>query len=88
MIMRFIRIYEIQSWKYSIFFCTIQSFDTFQKQEIFTGAGAIQGQLADLDLEIIVYYSLVDWKKLGEEGPMANEWKDRKVRRLSYFLFK
>nr|QGQ56144.1 RNA polymerase beta' subunit [Monimopetalum chinense] len=79
--------YEIQSWKYSIpLFFTTQGFDTFRNREISTGAGAIREQLADLDLRIIIEYSLVEWKELGEEGPIGNEWEDRKVGRRKDFL--
>nr|YP_010884271.1 RNA polymerase beta' subunit [Pentaphragma spicatum]WIW75584.1 RNA polymerase beta' subunit [Pentaphragma spicatum] len=79
--------YEIQSWKYSIpLFFTTQGFDTFRNREISTGAGAIREQLADLDLRIIMDYSLVEWKELGEEGPTGNEWEDRKVGRRKDFL--
>nr|WRK84113.1 RNA polymerase beta' subunit [Polygala sibirica] len=79
--------YEIQSWKYSIpLFFTTPRFDTFRNREISTGAGAIREQLADLDLRIIIDYSLVEWKELGEEGPKDNEWKDRKIRRRKDFL--
>nr|QVD43285.1 RNA polymerase beta' subunit [Primula asarifolia] len=79
--------YEIQSWKYSIpLFFTTQGFDTFRNREISTGASAIREQLADLDLRIIIDYSLVEWKELGEEGPIGNEWEDRKVGRRKDFL--
>nr|UBS91955.1 RNA polymerase beta' subunit [Primula obconica subsp. obconica]UBS92038.1 RNA polymerase beta' subunit [Primula obconica subsp. obconica] len=79
--------YEIQSWKYSIpLFFTTQGFDTFRNREISTGASAIREQLADLDLRIIMNYSLVEWKELGEEGPTGNEWEDRKVGRRKDFL--
>nr|QWE50212.1 RNA polymerase beta' subunit [Biophytum sensitivum] len=79
--------YEIQSWKYSIpLFFTTQGFDTFRNREISTGAGAIREQLNDLDLRIILDYSLVEWKELGEEGPTGNEWEDRKVGRRKDFL--
>nr|UVF31954.1 RNA polymerase beta' subunit [Ricinus communis] len=79
--------YEIQSWKYSIpLFFTAQGFDTFRNREISTGAGAIREQLADLDLRIIIDYSSVEWKELGEEGPTGNEWEDRKVGRRKDFL--
>nr|YP_010145876.1 RNA polymerase beta' subunit [Vernicia montana]QQO79715.1 RNA polymerase beta' subunit [Vernicia montana] len=79
--------YEIQSWKYSIpLFFTTQGFDTFRNREISTGAGAIREQLADLDLRIIIDYSSVEWKELGEEGPTGNEWEDRKVGRRKDFL--
>nr|YP_010006838.1 RNA polymerase beta' subunit [Passiflora deidamioides]QNR05605.1 RNA polymerase beta' subunit [Passiflora deidamioides] len=78
---------EIQSWKYSIpLFFTTQGFDTFRNREISTGAGAIREQLADLDLQIIIDYSSVEWKELGEEGSTGNEWEDRKVRRRKDFL--
>nr|YP_010888878.1 RNA polymerase beta' subunit [Pedicularis gracilis]WJJ68727.1 RNA polymerase beta' subunit [Pedicularis gracilis] len=79
--------FEIQSWKYSIpLFFTTRGFDTFRNREISTGAGAIQEQLADLDLRIILDNSLVEWKELGEEGPTGNEWEDRKVGRRKDFL--
>nr|YP_010743335.1 RNA polymerase beta' subunit [Acalypha australis]WES82198.1 RNA polymerase beta' subunit [Acalypha australis] len=79
--------YEIQSWKYSIpLFFTAQGFDTFRNREISTGAGAIREQLADLDLRIIIDYSSVEWKELGEEEPTGNEWEDRKVGRRKDFL--
>nr|YP_010007384.1 RNA polymerase beta' subunit [Passiflora watsoniana]QNR06227.1 RNA polymerase beta' subunit [Passiflora watsoniana] len=78
---------EIQSWKYSIpLFFTTQGFDTFRNREISTGAGAIRVQLADLDLKIIIDYSSVEWKELGENGSTGNEWEDRKVRRRKDFL--
>nr|YP_009500828.1 RNA polymerase beta [Passiflora actinia]AXB37222.1 RNA polymerase beta [Passiflora actinia]QVX27800.1 RNA polymerase beta' subunit [Passiflora elegans] len=78
---------EIQSWKYSIpLFFTTQGFDTFRNREISTGAGAIREQLADLDLKIIIDYSSVEWKELGEKGSTGNEWEDRKVRRRKDFL--
>nr|YP_009739684.1 RNA polymerase b'-subunit [Actinidia lanceolata]QIC50663.1 RNA polymerase b'-subunit [Actinidia lanceolata] len=79
--------YEIQSWKYSIpLFFTTQGFDTFRNREISTGAGAIREQLADLDLRIIIDYSLVEWKELVDEGTTGNEWEDRKVGRRKDFL--
>nr|YP_010182046.1 RNA polymerase beta' subunit [Primula densa]QVD45854.1 RNA polymerase beta' subunit [Primula densa]QVD45937.1 RNA polymerase beta' subunit [Primula densa] len=79
--------YEIQSWKYRIpLFFTTQGFDTFRNREISAGASAIREQLADLDLRIIIDYSLVEWKELGEEGPTGNEWEDRKVGRRKDFL--
>nr|YP_010018876.1 RNA polymerase beta' subunit [Primula sonchifolia]QOJ48491.1 RNA polymerase beta' subunit [Primula sonchifolia] len=79
--------YEIQSWKYSIpLFFTTQGFDTFRNREISTGASAIREQLADLDLRILIDYSLVEWKELGEEKPTGNEWEDRKVGRRKDFL--
>nr|YP_009562462.1 DNA-directed RNA polymerase beta' subunit [Alniphyllum pterospermum]QAV57911.1 DNA-directed RNA polymerase beta' subunit [Alniphyllum pterospermum] len=81
--------YEIQSWKYSVpLFFTTQGFDTFRNREISTGAGAIREQLADLDLRIIIDYSLVEWKELEEEGPTGNEWEDRKIGRRKDFLIR
>lgn len=81
--------YEMQSWKYSIpLFFTTPRFDTFRNREISTGAGAIREQLADLDLRIILDYSLVEWKELGEDGLKDNEWKDRKIRRRKDFLIR
>nr|YP_010213922.1 RNA polymerase beta [Linum narbonense]UBN07372.1 RNA polymerase beta [Linum narbonense] len=79
--------YEIQSWKYSIpRFFTTQGFDRFRNREISTGAGGIREELADLDLRIIIDYSLLEWKELGEERPTGNEWEDRKVGRRKNFL--
>nr|YP_010247261.1 RNA polymerase beta' subunit-1 [Marathrum capillaceum]UFO89694.1 RNA polymerase beta' subunit-1 [Marathrum capillaceum] len=79
--------YEIQSWKYSIpLFFTTQGFNTFRNREIATGAGAIQEQLADLDLRVIIDFSSVEWKILGEDGPAGNEWEDRKISRRKDFL--
>nr|YP_010273697.1 RNA polymerase beta' subunit [Dinetus racemosus]UKO32105.1 RNA polymerase beta' subunit [Dinetus racemosus] len=79
--------YEIQSWKYSIpLFFTTQGFDTFRNREISTGAGAIQEQLADLDLRIIIENSLLEWNELGEEECTGNEWEDRKIARRKGFL--
>nr|BEV76626.1 RNA polymerase subunit beta' [Glycosmis pentaphylla] len=79
--------YEIQSWKYSIpLFFTTQGFDKFRNREISTGAVAIREQLADLDLRIILDYSLLEWKELGEEGPAGNDWEDRKIGRRRDFL--
>nr|YP_010553325.1 RNA polymerase beta' subunit [Oxyspora paniculata]UTM97464.1 RNA polymerase beta' subunit [Oxyspora paniculata] len=79
--------YEIQSWKYSIpVFFTTQGFDIFRNREICTGAGAIREQLADIDLRSILYYSLVEWKELGEERTTGNEWEDRKIGRRRDFL--
>nr|YP_009561599.1 RNA polymerase beta [Commiphora gileadensis]QAT19688.1 RNA polymerase beta [Commiphora gileadensis] len=70
----------------SRFFFTTQGFDTFRNREISTGAVAIREQLADIDLRIIIDYSLVEWKELGEEGPTGNEWEDRKIGRRRDFL--
>ncbi|XP_060672769.1 DNA-directed RNA polymerase subunit beta'-like [Ziziphus jujuba] len=67
-------------------FFTTQGFETFQNREISTGASAIREQLADLDLRIIIDYSLVEWKELGEESPTGNEWEDQKVGRRRDFL--
>nr|UCS08713.1 RNA polymerase beta' subunit [Dendrobium ochreatum] len=79
--------YEIQSWKYSIpLFFTTQGFETFRNREISTGAGAIREQLADSDLRIITDNSLVEWKELGDEESVGNEWEDKKIRRRKDFL--
>jgi DNA-directed RNA polymerase beta' subunit len=37
-------------------------------------------------LRIIIDYSLVEWKELGDEGSADNEWEDRKVGRRKDFL--
>ncbi|PXX90098.1 hypothetical protein CR158_09450 [Halomonas heilongjiangensis] len=37
-------------------------------------------------MRIIIDYSLVEWKELGEECPTGNEWEDRKVGRRKNFL--
>nr|WKF51187.1 RNA polymerase beta' subunit [Iris zagrica] len=79
--------YEIQSRKYIIpLFFNTQGFATFRNREIFTGAGAIREQLADLDLRIIIDNSLVEWNELGDEESAGNEWEDRKIRRRKDFL--
>nr|YP_009736784.1 DNA-directed RNA polymerase beta' subunit [Veratrum taliense]QHV39595.1 DNA-directed RNA polymerase beta' subunit [Veratrum taliense] len=79
--------YEIQSRKYSIpLFFTTPGFETFRNREISTGASAIREQLADSDLRSIIDNSLVEWKKLGDEGSTGNEWEDRKIRRRKDFL--
>nr|AVY52537.1 RpoC1 [Chimaphila japonica] len=84
--------YEIQSWQSSIplFFARFKTpvFGRFRNREISTGAGAIREQLADLDLQIIIDYSLVEWKELGEEGSTGNEWEDQKIGRRKNFLVK
>uniref|UniRef100_A0A1Y3BVZ7 DNA-directed RNA polymerase subunit n=1 Tax=Helianthus annuus TaxID=4232 RepID=A0A1Y3BVZ7_HELAN len=71
--------YEIQPWKYRIpIFFTTRSFDTFRNREMSTGGGSIRQQLANLDLRMIIDYSLVEWKELEEEESTGNEWEDRK----------
>nr|YP_009943457.1 RNA polymerase beta' subunit [Heterotis rotundifolia]QOD41710.1 RNA polymerase beta' subunit [Heterotis rotundifolia] len=81
--------YEIQSWKYSIpVFFTTHGFDIFRNREICTGAGAIREQLADIDLQSIIDYSLVEWKELGQERSTGNEWEDRKIGRRRDFLIR
>nr|UDP57175.1 RNA polymerase beta' subunit [Melicytus alpinus]UDP57259.1 RNA polymerase beta' subunit [Melicytus chathamicus]UDP57343.1 RNA polymerase beta' subunit [Melicytus crassifolius]UDP57427.1 RNA polymerase beta' subunit [Melicytus dentatus]UDP57763.1 RNA polymerase beta' subunit [Melicytus micranthus]UDP58015.1 RNA polymerase beta' subunit [Melicytus ramiflorus] len=79
--------YDIQSWN-SCFpdFFTTEGFDTFRNREISTGAAAIREQLADLDLRILIDYSSVEWKELGDEEPTGNEWENRKVGRRKGFL--
>ncbi|CAN6482966.1 unnamed protein product [Victoria cruziana] len=42
--------------------------------------------MSDLDLQIIIYHSLVEWKELGEEGSTGNDWNDRKIGRRKDFL--
>ena len=37
-------------------------------------------------MRIIIDYSSLEWKELGEEGPTGNEWEDRKVGRRKDFL--
>ena len=37
-------------------------------------------------LRIILDYSLLEWKELGEEGPAGNDWEDRKIGRRGDFL--
>nr|YP_009670961.1 RNA polymerase beta' subunit [Passiflora arbelaezii]QCX30240.1 RNA polymerase beta' subunit [Passiflora arbelaezii] len=81
--------HEIQSWKYSIpFFFSTQGFDTFRNREIATGAGAIRELLADLDLQIIIDYSSLEWEELGERVSTGNEWEEQKVRRRKDFLIR
>ncbi|AES82387.1 DNA-directed RNA polymerase [Medicago truncatula] len=69
----FIDLLQFVSVKYSIplFFAT-QGFDTFRNREISSGAGAIREQLIDLDLRIIMDFSLVEWKELGEDVRKRN----------------
>nr|YP_009373819.1 RNA polymerase beta' subunit [Soliva sessilis]ARH03449.1 RNA polymerase beta' subunit [Soliva sessilis] len=81
--------YEIQPWKYRIpIFFTTRSFDTFRNREMSTGGGSIRQQLANLDLQIIIDSSLLEWKELEEEEPTGNEWEDRKVGRRKDFLLR
>nr|QJU48948.1 RNA polymerase beta' subunit [Dolomiaea denticulata] len=81
--------YEIQPWKYKIpIFFTTRSFDTFRNREMSTGGSSIRQQLANIDLRIIIDYSLVEWKELEEEEPTGNEWEDRKVGRRKDFLLR
>ncbi|KAL8200085.1 hypothetical protein R6Q57_011424 [Mikania cordata] len=47
-----------------------------------TGGGSIRQQLANLDLRMIIDYSLVEWKELEEEEPTGNEEEDRKEKLL------
>ncbi|KAE9610952.1 putative DNA-directed RNA polymerase [Lupinus albus] len=60
---------------------TTQGFNIFRNREISSRAGAIREQLADLDLRILIDYSLVEWKGLAEEGSAdnENEWKIEKL---------
>ena len=37
-------------------------------------------------MRIIIDYSLVEWKELGEEEPIGNEWEDWKIGRRKDFL--
>ena len=37
-------------------------------------------------MRILIDYSLVEWKELGEEGLTGNEWEDRKIGRRKDFL--
>ncbi|KAM0040899.1 DNA-directed RNA polymerase subunit beta' [Helianthus debilis subsp. tardiflorus] len=53
-----------------------------------TGGGSIRQQLANLDLRMIIDYSLVEWKELEEEESTGNEWEDRKVGRRKDFLLR
>ena len=72
--------YEIQPWKYKIpIFFTTRSFDTFRNREMSTGGSSIRQQLANLDLRIIIDYSLFRMETMGEKDPIGNEWEDRKV---------
>ncbi|KAJ0850383.1 hypothetical protein HanPSC8_Chr13g0580141 [Helianthus annuus] len=69
-------------------FFTTRSFDTFRNREMSTGGGSIRQQLANLDLRMIIDYSLVEWKELEEEESTGNEWEDRKVGRRKDFLLR
>ena len=70
------------------FLFTTQGFDIFRNREISSRAGAIQEQLADLDLRILMDSSLIEWKELGEKGSPdnENEWEDQKVARRKKIL--
>ncbi|KAF1879726.1 hypothetical protein Lal_00039738, partial [Lupinus albus] len=71
--------YEIQSWKYNIPLFLLPKVSIYFEIKKF---------LVDLDLRILVYSSLVEWKGLAEEGSLdnKNEWEDRKVGRIKNFL--
>nr|YP_010474840.1 RNA polymerase beta' subunit [Corydalis decumbens]UVH69127.1 RNA polymerase beta' subunit [Corydalis decumbens] len=78
---------EIESLNSTIpLFFTTQGFNTFRNREISTGASAIREQLADLDLRLIIDYSLVEWKNLEKEETTGDEWEDRKIGRRKDFL--
>ncbi|KAH1083820.1 hypothetical protein J1N35_023581 [Gossypium stocksii] len=57
-------------------FLRLKGFDTFRSHEISTRAGAIQEQLAHLNLRILIEYSVIEWKELREEWLTGNEWED------------
>nr|YP_009973393.1 RNA polymerase beta' subunit [Halophila beccarii]QNH92843.1 RNA polymerase beta' subunit [Halophila beccarii] len=62
-------------------------YDTFRRREILIGANAIRVQLVDLDLEILIKNSLVEWEELREEE--FNTWDKKnliKIRRRRRFL--
>ncbi|KAE9612435.1 putative DNA-directed RNA polymerase [Lupinus albus] len=71
--------YEIQSRKYNIPLFLLPKVSIYFEIKKF---------LVDLDLRILVYSSLVEWKGLAEEGSVdnENEWEDRKVGRRKNIL--
>lgn len=79
--------YEDQSWR-EIFprFFSSRGFEAFQIREIATGGDAIQKQLSNLDLQVVMDYAYVEWKELVEQKSTGNEWEDRKIQRRKDLL--
>lgn len=79
--------YEDQSWR-EIFprFFSSRGFEAFQIREIATGGDAIEKQLSNLDLQIVMDSSYVEWKELVEQKSIGNEWEDRKIQRRKDLL--
>jgi DNA-directed RNA polymerase beta' subunit len=79
--------YEDQSWR-EVFprFFSSRGFEVFQIREIATGGDAIEKQLRNLDLQIVMNSSYVEWKKLVEQKSTGNDWEDRKIQRRKDLL--
>lgn len=79
--------YEDQSWR-EIFprFFSSRGFEAFRIREIATGGDAIEKQLSNLDLQIVMDYAYVEWKELVEQKSTGNEWEDRKIQRKKDLL--
>nr|BDW36491.1 RNA polymerase subunit beta' [Hyophila propagulifera] len=79
--------YEDQSWR-EIFprFFSSRGFEAFQIREIATGGDAIEKQLSNLDLQIVIDSAYVEWKKLVEQKYTGNAWEDRKIQRRKDLL--
>jgi DNA-directed RNA polymerase subunit beta' len=79
--------YEDQSWR-EIFprFFSSRGFEEFQIREIATGGDAIEKQLSNLDLQLVMDSASVEWKELVEQKSIGNEWEDRKIQRRKDLL--
>nr|YP_010574342.1 RNA polymerase beta' subunit [Halophila ovalis]UZH94353.1 RNA polymerase beta' subunit [Halophila ovalis] len=83
----FFRLDQTQFEKTSNPYSFLIEYDTFRRREILIGANAIRAQLVDLDLEILIKNSLVEWEELREEE--FNTWDKKnliKIRRRKRFL--
>ena len=79
--------YEDQSWR-EIFprFFSSRGFEAFQIREIATGGNAIEKQLSNLDLQLVMDSAYAEWKKLVEQKSTGNDWEDRKIQRKKDLL--
>jgi DNA-directed RNA polymerase beta' subunit len=79
--------YEDQSWR-EIFprFFSSRGFEAFQTREIATGGDAIEKQLSNIDLQLVMDYTYIEWKELVEQKSTGNEWEDRKIQRRKDLL--
>lgn len=58
--------YEDESWPESISYYLSWDFGLFQEREIGTGGKVIREQLADLDLQILIDRSYIEWRIIDE----------------------